>query len=140
VPRPFFPRVPQAYKASHTLDGRELKLNLATPEKVEGPQNPPELVSPLFSTKEINKEGEVALNRLCVVVQVKRLFVGELRTSVTDIMLRDACETFGQVEDVVIMKNPETVDTRRQAGLLSHPCSRPVSRPSSRASRAGSGS
>lgn len=72
----------QALNASHYLDGRELHLNPATPEKIE---TEPDGSEPM-----------------------KRLFVGDLPHSVGEAELRAVFEPYGEVEDVIIMKNPET--------------------------------
>ena len=79
----------RALAESHTLDGRELNLNPAEPERIDP-----------------------ASDQFGGMGPIKRLYVGELLTTTTEEEMKEVFAKYGPMEDCVIMKNPETGESR----------------------------
>eukprot|EP00613_Pedinella_sp_CCMP2098_P077123 CAMPEP_0171949280 /NCGR_PEP_ID=MMETSP0993-20121228/71619_1 /TAXON_ID=483369 /ORGANISM="non described non described, Strain CCMP2098" /LENGTH=198 /DNA_ID=CAMNT_0012593703 /DNA_START=68 /DNA_END=661 /DNA_ORIENTATION=- len=74
-----------ALGATHSLDGRALNLTAATPERID-----PNAVG-----------GDT-----------KRLYIGDLLSTTTDEEFKAAFGVFGPMEDAIIMRHPETHESR----------------------------
>eukprot|EP00640_Fibrocapsa_japonica_P002903 CAMPEP_0113935644 /NCGR_PEP_ID=MMETSP1339-20121228/2762_1 /TAXON_ID=94617 /ORGANISM="Fibrocapsa japonica" /LENGTH=268 /DNA_ID=CAMNT_0000937871 /DNA_START=104 /DNA_END=907 /DNA_ORIENTATION=+ /assembly_acc=CAM_ASM_000762 len=81
--------VEKVLKMDHKLDGRDLKVNMATPEGSKAPRA---------------EEGGENYS--------KKVYVGDLATSVNEAKLREAFEEFGKVESVQILRHPDTGTSR----------------------------